>query len=355
MTHLWVRAEQRPHEERVGLTPEGAAALLAQGIHVTVEASSVRAIPLAGYVAAGCTIVAGNSWPAAPSDALIFGLKELPEDGTPLRHRHIMFGHAFKGQPAGQVLLARFGSGGGALYDLEYLLDDAGRRVAAFGYWAGFAGAAMALKCWAAQQRGTIAGPVARYPGKAALLAELGGELAATGTARPRAIVIGALGRVGTGAADLCDALRVAVTKWDMAETASGGPFPQVLAHEIFLNCILARPGCPVFVEADAASASRALTVIGDIACDPTSAFSPIKVYDRATDWDEPALRVHESPPLDVMAIDNLPSLLPMESSQDYAGQLLPTLLVLEALDQGPWGRARAEFDRQMAVLGDKI
>mgnify|MGYP000143141485 CR=1 FL=1 len=29
MTHLWVRAAQRPNEERVGLTPEGAAALRA--------------------------------------------------------------------------------------------------------------------------------------------------------------------------------------------------------------------------------------------------------------------------------------------------------------------------------------
>lgn len=28
MTHLWVRAEQRPNEERVGLTPEGVAALV---------------------------------------------------------------------------------------------------------------------------------------------------------------------------------------------------------------------------------------------------------------------------------------------------------------------------------------
>ena len=37
------------------------------------------------------------------ADAIIFGLKELPEDGTPLAHRHIMFGHAYKGQPAGQV------------------------------------------------------------------------------------------------------------------------------------------------------------------------------------------------------------------------------------------------------------
>ena len=100
MTHLWVRAEQRPNEERVGLTPEGAAQLAKAGITVTVEESSVRAIPIHGYKAAGCLIAAENSWPTAPAEAIIFGLKELPEDGTALTHRHIMFGHAYKGQPA---------------------------------------------------------------------------------------------------------------------------------------------------------------------------------------------------------------------------------------------------------------
>lgn len=349
MTHLWVRAEQRPNEERVGLTPEGAAALIAAGIRVTVEESSVRAIPIDGYRKAGCEIAPENLWPQAPSDAIIFGLKELPEDGTPLTHRHIMFGHAFKGQPAGQVLLQRFKAGGGTLYDLEYLVDEAGRRVAAFGYWAGYAGAAVSLKCWAAQQRGGIAGEVHKYPGKAALLEDLGRDL--SGLDRPRALIIGALGRVGTGAADLCTALGVAVTKWDMAETASGGPFPEVLQHEIFLNCILARPGCPVFVPASAVTDPRKLTVIGDIACDPTSDFSPIKVYDRTTRWEEPAMRVAKAPPLDVTAIDNLPSMLPVESSEDYAAQLLPSLLTLTALDAGVWGRAEAEFDRHTAGL----
>jgi saccharopine dehydrogenase (NAD+, L-lysine-forming) len=349
MTHLWVRAEQRPNEERVGITPEGAAALVRAGLRVTVERSSVRAIPPEGYVAAGCEIAEEGAWPLAPADAIIFGLKELPEDGTPLTHRHIMFGHAFKGQPAGRVLLQRFKAGGGALYDLEYLVDETGRRVAAFGYWAGFAGAAVALQCWTAQQRGGIAGAVRKVPSKDALLAQLETEL--QGLGRPRAIIIGALGRVGTGASDLCQAMGVAVTKWDMAETAHGGPFPEVLQHEIFLNCILARPGCPVFVPASARTAPRKLTVIGDIACDPTSDFSPIKVYDRATDWDAPALRVHDAPPLDVTAIDNLPSLMPVESSQDYAAQLLPSLLTLHALDQGVWGRAKATFDHHIALI----
>lgn len=349
MTHLWIRAEQRANEDRVGLTPEGAAILLAGGMTVTVEHSRSRAIGIDGYRDVGCQIVAENLWPDAPPQAIIFGLKELPEDGTPLQHRHIMFGHAYKGQPAGQTLLRRFKAGGGSLYDLEYLVDDAGRRVAAFGYWAGYAGAAIALKCWAAQQRGGLAGPVAKYPGRAALLADLSDDIA--GCRPSGALIIGALGRVGTGAADLCAALGVAVTKWDIAETASGGPFPEVLQHQIFLNCILARPGCPVFVPASAKTDPRALRVIGDIACDPTSDFSPVKVYDRATDWDAPALRVADAPPLDVMAIDNLPSLLPVESSMDYAAQLLPSLATLGAIDTGVWGRAKVEFDRHIAAL----
>ena len=351
MTHIWVRAEQRPNEERVGITPQGVSAMLAAGFKVTVEESSVRAIAIDGYRATGCAIAAENSWPTAPRDAIIFGLKELPEDGTPLPHRHVLFGHAYKGQPAGIELLKRFKAGGGTLYDIEYLVDEVGRRVAAFGYWAGYAGAAVALKCWAAQQRGAIAGPVAKYSGKQTLLDDLGTELSAIGASRPRAIVIGALGRVGTGASDLCEALGVTVTKWDIAETAQGGPFPEVLAHEIFLNCILARPGCPVFVPKSALTGPRDLTVIGDIACDPTSEFSPIKVYDRVTNWAEPALRVAENPVLDVTAIDNLPSLLPVESSEDFAGLLLPSLLTLDDLTAGVWGRAGTLFETHIAKV----
>ncbi|MDE4173886.1 saccharopine dehydrogenase [Phaeobacter sp. PT47_59] len=348
MTHLWVRAEQRPNEERVGLTAEGAKALIEAGIKVTVEESSVRALPLQGYQDAGCEIAPENSWPDAPKDAIIFGLKELPEDGTPLPHRHIMFGHAFKGQHSGKALLERFRQGGGTLYDLEYLVEENGRRVAAFGYWAGYAGAAVTLKCWAAQQRGEICGPVGVYKDKDALIADLAAELYNVANARPNAIVIGALGRVGTGAADLLETMGVTVTKWDMAETAHGGPFPEILDHDLFLNCIFARPGTPVFVPQSALTEPRKLTAIGDVACDPDSDYNPVPVYDRATTWEAPALRVAEDPVLDVMAIDNLPSMLPAESSVDYAEQLLPSLLTLGDLGKGVWGRAKATFDEHM-------
>ncbi|TGN55296.1 saccharopine dehydrogenase, partial [Paracoccus liaowanqingii] len=173
MTHLWVRAESRPNEDRTGITPDGVARLIADGMTVTVEDSPRRIIPTDAYARAGAAIAPEGSWPEAPAGAIVFGLKELPEDGTPLRHRHTMFGHAYKDQPAGRVLLDRFRAGGGMLWDLEYLTDEDGRRLAAFGYWAGYAGAAVSLLAWTAQQGGGICGPVAAWPDQDALLADL--------------------------------------------------------------------------------------------------------------------------------------------------------------------------------------
>ena len=350
-THLWLRAEQRPNETRVGLTPEGAKSLLDAGFRLTVEESTTRVIPTQDYADVGATIAPENAWPSAPHDAVILGLKELPEDGTPLVHRHIMFGHAYKGQFSGQELLRRFKAGGGALLDLEYLLDENGRRVAAFGYWAGFSGAAVTLRAWIAQQKGGICGPVGSYPNKDQLIADLEQSMDQFGGKRPSALVIGALGRVGTGASDLCAALGIEVTKWDIAETAHGGPFPEILEHDLLFNCILAHEGVPQFVPPSTLTAPRKLCAIGDIACDPDSSYNPIPIYDRATDWNTPVLRVHKEPVLDVMAIDNLPSLLPLESSLDFAEQLLPSLLQYSNPDSAVWTRAFELYQRHIGDL----
>jgi len=344
MPHLWLRAEHRDDESRAGLTPDGAAALIARGFRITVESCPRRSFPAAAYAAAGCDLAPVHSWPDAPPGALVFGLKELPDTDTPLTHRHILFGHAFKGQPGAARLLARFRAGGGTLYDLEALVDEAGRRVAAFGYWAGYAGAAVTLLAHAAQARGGIAGPLGGPTDRDRLLAQV--RAARAGLAPARALVIGALGRVGTGAADLCAEVGIAVTRWDQAETAHGGPFPEVAAHEILFNCILARPGAPVFAPPGLLPGPRALRLIGDIACDPGVPYSPVPLYDRATSWAAPVVRVHDDPVLDIMAIDNLPSLLPHEASMDFAAQLLPHLMTLDQIGTGVWARARAAFEQ---------
>ncbi len=355
MAHIWVRAEQRAFEQRVGLTPDGAQSLLKDGHRVTVENSEARAIEIDGYRAVGCEIASANAWMDAPKDAIIFGLKELNADGPDLQHRHIMFGHAFKGQADGPHLLARFKRGGGTLYDLEYLVEPSGRRIAAFGYWAGFAGAAVGVMTWIAQRCATDMQSIGVYTSKDTLVAELQQglkQVAPEDVAAFSSLIIGALGRVGTGAADLFAALDLPSTKWDMAETAHGGPFPEILTHNLFVNCILAGPKVPVFVPKSAVMSPRRLTVIADVSCDPNSSYNPIPIYDQSTTFADPIVRVGPSEnPLDVMAIDNLPSMLPVESSEDYAGQLLPYLNALDDMETGVWGRAAHTFQDHIAKL----
>ena len=56
MTHLWIRAEQRANEKRVGVTPKGAAFLIANGFKVTIEYSNSRIIPIDSYRDAACAL-----------------------------------------------------------------------------------------------------------------------------------------------------------------------------------------------------------------------------------------------------------------------------------------------------------
>ena len=109
--HIWLRAETKDNEERSALTPRAAKVLLEAGFQLTVERSFQSAIPADDFADLGCKIVTPGAWPTAPDDAYILGLKELPNDGTPLRHRHIYFAHAFKGQDGWRDTLSRFARG----------------------------------------------------------------------------------------------------------------------------------------------------------------------------------------------------------------------------------------------------
>ena len=202
-----------------------------------------------------------------------------------------MFGHAFKGQTVGLELLKKFKVGNGVLYDLEYLTDPVGRRLAAFGYWAGYAGAAVSLKAYADQQsKKGICGPVRFFENKETMLNDIRDAFVNAANKFPRILVVGALGRVGTGAIDFCEPLGLRVTKWDIEETKNGEPFPEILEHELFLNCILAKPGAPIFIRHEHLNTNRKLSIIGDISCDPDSSFNPIPIYKSPTNWATPVV-----------------------------------------------------------------
>lgn len=152
----------------------------------------------------GCKLVDNNSWPSAPSTMPIIGLKELPESDEPIPHTHIQFAHCYKRQAGWSKVLSRFHRGGGSLYDLEFLTDASGRRVAAFGFHAGFAGAAAGALALGVQKKqgGARLGMLEPYENEAAMVKSVREALGGSGKG-VKALVIGALGRCGRGAVDL--------------------------------------------------------------------------------------------------------------------------------------------------------
>ena len=349
--HIWLRAETKRLEARRALSPTNAGKLITHGFQLTVEHSTQSIFDDREFEDLGCERVAENSWQnEAPADAYILGLKELPLSAAPLVHRHIYFAHAYKGQMGWEDVLRRFTAGGGSLFDLEYLTNGDGRRVAAFGFWAGFAGAAVAIRAWRAQLDNGTLHNLESYRNQQAMIEDLVHTLE---DRRPRMIVIGAHGRCGQGARAVADKLGLEVPSWDTEETKAGGPFPEILAHDIFLNCVFLNSRIPPFLTSeDLAVEPRALSVICDVSCDPTSDLNPLPLYSECTDFANPCLRIMDgSPGLDLIAIDHLPSLLPAESSDDFSSQLLPSLLDIRDDTAGVWRRAHDLFLEKSSSL----
>ncbi|KAH8793368.1 saccharopine dehydrogenase [Hyaloscypha finlandica] len=365
-TILHLRSELgKALEHRSALTPTTAKVLIDAGYTVNVERSSERIFDDSEFEKVGATLVPENTWRDAPTDHIIIGLKELPVEEFPLKHVHIQFAHCYKNQGGWEKVLSRFPRGGGTLLDLEFLVDDRARRVAAFGYHAGFAGAALALETWAWQLTHPVSEPfpaVSSYPNEDALIVDVKKAIA-LGKEKsgkdPRVLVIGALGRCGSGAVDLC--LRAGVPtenvlKWDLAETAKGGPFPEIVESDIFINCIYLMSKIPNFVDFKSLDTpDRKLSVVCDVSADTTNPNNPIPIYTVATTFNEPTVPVEEvkgEPRLSVISIDHLPSLLPREASEAFSKDLLPSLLQLKDWRNVPvWARAEKLFQEKVAAL----
>ncbi|KAI9770931.1 MAG: hypothetical protein M1840_002635 [Geoglossum simile] len=157
-TVLHLRSETKPLERRSPLSPTTAKALLDVGYVVNVERSPGRVFSGEAFEAVGATLVPEGSWVDAPTEHNIVGLKELPEDdGTfpPALSAPPSLSHPISNSATvtntWDRYLSRFARGGGTLYDIEFLTDDSGRRVSAFGYYAGYAGAAVAFLAWSHQ------------------------------------------------------------------------------------------------------------------------------------------------------------------------------------------------------------
>lgn len=332
-----LRSEARATERRTPLTPKNAKVLLDAGFDLSVESSRRRIFSDAEYAAVGCAIIAESSWTTAPADTTILGLKELPEAPASLPNPFIHFAHLYKEQSGWEAEIARFSRGGGWLYDIEYLTVDR-RRVAAFGYWAGWMGAALAAWRQLAKAQGK-AGPetgVSSFESRADVEIILQ-ELAVSNS--KNAIVIGAKGRSGQGATEALKLAGYTVTEWDIEETRNLDR-DALLTHDLLVNCVLMTgPGLLLLRPEDLGQGK--LRMISDVSCDPFSDFNPLPIYSSPSTWDAPCEALAGD--VEITSIDNLPSLLPREASEDFSDLILPTLLAYP--DGEAWQAARASFN----------
>lgn len=359
--HLWLRDEVKAMEHRSALTPTTAKKLIDAGFKISIERSApdVRIFQDSEFESIpGVEMVESRTWKDAPKDAYIIGLKELPEETFPLVHDHIQFAHCYKQQGGWKDVLQRFPAGGGTLLDLEFLEDDNGRRVAAFGYHAGYAGAAIAVEAWAWQitHPGKALPGVKHYDNEHLLnenVKKVMQEAADKVNRLPKILVIGALGRCGSGAVALAKNVGIPeenIISWDMAETAKGGPFTEIIESDIFVNCIYLKDAIAPFIDLKSlnSDSARKLSVVCDVSCDTTNPNNPIPIYSEYSYFSSPTVPVKgltSEPPISVIAIDHLPSLLPREASESFSGLLLPSLLKLKnRKDENVWTRAETLF-----------
>ncbi|WWC88805.1 uncharacterized protein L201_003718 [Kwoniella dendrophila CBS 6074] len=361
---IWLRCEKKPFEHRSALTPTTAKTLLDNNFEVFVERDPQRIFDDEEFEAVGCKLVPHNEWPSAPVEIPIIGLKELPESTDPLPHTHIQFAHCYKQQGGWTDVLRRFKEGKGTLYDLEFLEDPkTKRRVAAFGFHAGFAGAAVGALALAEQEKENGKGllkALKPYPNEDAMVSQVSKALdsVSKGKENVKVLVIGALGRCGSGAVDLFRKAGLKednIIKWDMAETAKGGPFQEILDVDIFVNCIYLSQPIPKFITSEfmaQAGEKRNLAVVVDVSCDTTNPHNPIPIYDINTTFPEPTVEVDTKgvgKRCTVVSIDHLPTLLPREASEQFSKDLLPTILSLPQRSSEPvWTNAEKLFKQKL-------
>lgn len=383
MDDLGIRRETKNRwERRVPLTPAAVEELVrGHGISITVQPSERRAFDDAEYRAAGATV--GEDLDGCRT---ILGVKEIPPEGLYPGKPHLTFFHVIKGQAENLPTLRRVLESRVTLLDYERIVDDSGRRLVGFGRFAGCVGLIDGL--WALGRRLAaegVASPFAEV--RQALeyrdLDDALGHLDRVAEAirrdgmppevHPFVIGITGGGRVASGVREMLDRLPVTpVPPDELPQLAARSDLsPRTLYQVVFrradrvdfarhlpyltvlVNAIFWRSGDPRLVTWDNltrlwdAGAPR-LRVIADLSCDRDGAIeantevrtSGDPVYVAELESRSAISGVEGRGPV-VLAVDNLPTELPADASNEFAKELLPWIPPL----------VRAEFSRPYREL----
>ena len=354
-----IRERKTPPDHRAVLSPLACQKVLARfpQAEIRVESSPIRVFRDQEYREAGVPVTEDMSG----CDVLL-GVKEVPIDALIPGKKYFFFSHTIKKQPYNRELLRSILARRIELYDHEVLTSPEGRRLVAFGRYAGIAGAYNGIRAYGLKSGAFELPGAGTQKDQQALI-----DLLRQVDLPPIRILLTGRGRVGNGAREMLDGMGLKrVSVQDYLERQFDHPvYCQVDAS--FYNKrkdgvrgskaeFIARPelyesnffrfarrtdlfmaghfygqGAPYLITREEARHPEfRIRVIADISCDidgpvaPTIRAStiaePVYGYDpvaeKETDFREPGA-------IAVMAVDNLPALLPRDASEGFGASFL--------------------------------
>ena len=331
---IFVRKETYPNEHRTCLIPKDVDTLVKSGIIVYIQSSNVRVYKDIEYKEVGA-ILTPYEWHYPDfKDCLILGIKELENLENLDDHTHAYFSHSFQNQKDSKNILDAFSLSRSTLYDFEYFLDNQQKRTIAFGLYAGQVGAVLGLL----QHLHELPLTLRPWNSFEEMVNSVKSKLATNTKTKSISIgILGHKGRCGQGVKSILSELALPFTEVDRDSDTE-----PLTRFDIFYNCIrLEEYYEKVWFDKNTLF-SKQFTIV-DISCDASKPNNPIQIYNKSTTWESPVYSYNDL--VSVIAIDNMPSLLPKESS-DHFSEILTRLL----LDPDT-----SEWDRSLYIFYDRI
>ncbi len=354
-----------PQDNRVPLTPSQCAILKEENpdIEVYVQSCNYRCYTDDEYRYHGIEVKDDLS-----NCDVLLGVKEIPAQYLIADKTYFIFSHVIKKQPHNQKLLKTVIEKNIRLIDWEILKDEKGKRLIAFGRWAGIVGAYHAVRMIGLDTK-TFS---IRQMSECHNFAEVQREFSKIKFPKLKIVLTGT-GRVSNGAAFLLNLVgikkvspynfcynefneivytqlssgdmyhREGAEKFDTANFHANPSayksnfYPFTKTADVLINGIYWDKRYPVFFDKEQMKENDfRIKQIADITCDiaPNASVpstlrtsnieKPYYGYDAQT---EQIVEPFLPNVVDVMAIDNLPNELPRDASEDFGNMLMSRIL----------------------------
>jgi alanine dehydrogenase len=196
-----IKERKNPPDRRVVFSPEELKQLKSEfpTAEIEVESSDIRIFSDEQYANLGINVTNGMN-----SCDVLFGVKEVPIDALIPNKKYFFFSHTIKKQPYNRKLLKALLEKNIDFYDHETIVDANYNRLIGFGRYAGIVGSYNAFRAFGIKF-GLFTIPKAEtLSGKEDLVAKLKRQVLP-----PIKVVLTGCGKVGNGAKEILDAMKM--------------------------------------------------------------------------------------------------------------------------------------------------